>query len=153
MIDASDEGGEAPCWAHFVDDLDRSPSPLPIRSSNTIVYCDDWSDVVDFYRDGLGLRITTERDWFIEFELRAGAHLSVADASRATVESGDGSGLTLSWCIDDVDSVVARLGATGLEPSDVVTRWGSRCCYLFDPAGNRIEFWEPAAGLDAAPDR
>lgn len=149
VIDSSDEGGEAPCWAHFVDDLDRSPSPLAVRTSNTIIYCDDWSRVVAFYRDGLGLRTTTERDWFVEFEIHPGVHLSVADASRATVPSGDGSGLTLSWCVDHVDSVIEQLAVKRLEPSEVVTRWGSRCCYVFDPAGNRIEFWEPAGDADA----
>lgn len=151
MSESADQGGEAPCWAHFVDDLDRSSSPFTARRSNTILYCDDWSDVVAFYRDGLGLRPTAERDWFVEFEIHPSGYLSVADATRATVGAGDGSGLTLSWCVDDVDTVIAHLAARGVDTSAVVNRWGSRCCDVFDPAGNRIEFWSPPDVRSAPP--
>ena len=144
MTNEADQGGEAPCWAHFVDDLEHRPSALTVRASNTIIYCDKWDEVVTFYRDRLGLRATMERDWFIEFELNTGAYLSVADARRATVDAGNGSGLTLSWCVDDLDAALAQLTANGVEASAIVTRWGSRCCYVSDPAGNRIEFWAEA---------
>lgn len=140
MIDDADQGGEAPCWAHFVDDLEQSPTAA-ILASNTIIYCDRWSEAVDFYRTGLGLRATMERDWFVEFELHRGAHLSVADANRATVAAGDGSGLTLSWHIDDIEAVRNRLTARGIEATDVRPRWGAHTFFVHDPAGNRIEFW------------
>jgi hypothetical protein len=42
-----------------------------------------------------------ERDWFIEFELQPGVHISVADARCASIASGDGRGLTLSWRVED----------------------------------------------------
>lgn len=149
MTGDADQGGEAPCWAHFVDDLDRSPAEsVPstsmqptVLSSNAIIYCEQWSDVVDFYRHGLGLRPTMEREWFVEFELHPGAHLSVADANRATVAAGDGSGLTLSWHVDDVDEARSRLAARGIDVSALRTRWGAHYFNAFDPAGNRIEFW------------
>jgi len=139
VIDNPDQGGEAPCSAHVADDLRRAP-PFPL-GSNTILYCDRWPDVVDFYRVKLGLRATMERDWFVEFELHAGAHLSVADASRATVAAGDGAGLTLSWRVDDVGAARARLMANGVEASPVETRWGADAFFVFDPAGHRVEFW------------
>ena len=128
MSDEAEQSGET------------APRPL-IRSSNTIIYCHAWAEVVDFYRIGLGLRATMERDWFVEFEVHSGAHLSVADASRASVAAGNGSGLTLSWCVDDVDVARARLTTRGIEASAVDTRWGARSFFVFDPAGNRIEFW------------
>jgi catechol 2,3-dioxygenase-like lactoylglutathione lyase family enzyme len=117
---------------------DEAPTVL---TSNTIIYCDDWTDVVAFYRTGLGLRTTMDCDWFVEFELHPGSHLSVADANHATVHPGNGSGLTLSWSVDDVDAARAQLTKSGIEASAVRTRWGSRCFFVFDPAGNRIEFW------------
>lgn len=116
-------------------------TPPPVVMSNTIIYCKQWSDVVEFYRDGLGLRPTMERDWFVEFELHTGAHLSVADASRATVAAGDGSGLTLSWRVDDIEGARAGLAARSIEHSAVRTRWGADTFFVDDPAGNRIEFW------------
>ncbi len=141
MIDNADEGGEAPCSAHLADELDLREAPLFSIGSNTILYCDRWSDVVDFYRTRLALRITMERDWFVEFELHPGAHLSVADASRATIAAGDGSGLTLSWRVDDVRAARARMMANDVVASPVETRWGSDAFFVFDPAGHRIEFW------------
>ena len=92
MIDDADQGGEAPCWAHLEDDLDLRDAPPFVIGSNTILYCEQWPAVVDFYRTSLGLRVTMERDWFVEFELDPGAHVSIADASRASVAAGDGSG-------------------------------------------------------------
>lgn len=155
MTEAIDQGGEAPCWSHLVDDLDghldnrlddasdQAVAPLQPVASNTIIYCDEWAVVVDFYRSGLGLRATMERDWFIEFDLHPGAHLSVADASRATVAAGDGSGLTLSWRVDDVAAARARVVGRGIDASPIRRRWDADTCFVFDPAGNRIEFWAP----------
>lgn len=141
VVDDADQGGEAPCWAHFVDELDLRGAPPFSVDSNTILYCERWADVVDFYRNKVGLTPTMERDWFVEFELHPGAHLSVADASRATVAPGDGSGLTLSWCVDDVETARARLMANDVEVSPVRKQWGADACFVFDPAGHRIEFW------------
>jgi catechol 2,3-dioxygenase-like lactoylglutathione lyase family enzyme len=141
VTDDADQGGEAPCWAHFADDLDQRPAAPISLASNTILYCDRWSDVVDFYRTSLGLRSTMERDWFVEFELHSGAHLSVADSSRSTVAASDGSGLTLSWRVDDVRAARARLLANDVEVSPIETRWGADAFFVFDPAGHRIEFW------------
>ena len=141
MSDNADQGGEAPCWAHLSDELDVRCDTALASGSNTILYCDRWSEVVAFYRTGLGLRATMERDWFVEFEIHPGAHVSIADAGRATVAAGDGSGLTLSWRVSDLDAVRARLDGNGVEVSAVVTRWGAHAVFVFDPAGNRIELW------------
>jgi catechol 2,3-dioxygenase-like lactoylglutathione lyase family enzyme len=141
MANDIEQGGEAPCWAHFADDLDQHTAPLRICGSNTILYSDRWSELVDFYRTGLGLRTTMERDWFIEFELHPGAHVSVADAHRASIASGDGAGVTLSWRVDDAAATRDRLVRNGIDASPIQNRWGSPGFFVFDPAGNRIEFW------------
>lgn len=149
MADGVDQGGESPCWAHLVEELDRPGAPLRTVGTNTILYTDRWAELVDFYRRGLGLRATMEREWFVEFELHPGAHVSVADARRASVASGDGSGLTLSWCVDDAAATRSELTRNGVDASPIRNRWGSPCFFVFDPAGNRIEFWSNDAGLDA----
>ena len=143
MTEEYEQGGEAPCWAHIVDELDQERASLQVSTSNTIIYCDQWSAVVGFYRSGLGLHATLERDWFVEFELHPGAHLSVADASHATVAAGNGSGLTLSWRVDDVATARRGVIARGIHASPIRRRWDADTCFVFDPAGNRIEFWAP----------
>ena len=145
VIDDADQGGEAACWAHLGDELDLRRAPLFARGSNTILYCDRWPDVVEFYRTGLGLRATLERDWFVEFELHAGAYVSIADAARTTIAAGDGSGLTLSWRVDDVRVEAARLRANEVEVSSIEPRWGADAFFVRDPVGNRIEFWSVAS--------
>jgi catechol 2,3-dioxygenase-like lactoylglutathione lyase family enzyme len=119
-------------------------SMTELSASNTIIYCDRWSAVVDFYRSGLGLRVRMERDWFVEFELHPGAHLSVADASHTTIAAGNGSGLTLSWRVDDAAATRDGLIARGIDASPIQRRWDADTCFVSDPAGNRIEFWSRA---------
>ncbi len=82
-----------------------------------------------------------ERDWFIEFELQPGVHVSGADARRASIASGYGAGLTLSWRVEDAAAIRDRLVANQIDASPTRWRWGSSGFFVFDPAGNRIEFW------------
>jgi predicted enzyme related to lactoylglutathione lyase len=151
MTDWADQGGEAPGWAHLVDAPDQTRPPVRVLTSNTILYCDRWAAVVDFYRSGLELQATMERDWFVEFEIHPGAHLSVADASHATVAAGNGSGLTLSWYVNDIDATRNRVIARGIEVSAPIRRWDADTFFVFDPAGNRIEFWAHADGVVSTP--
>lgn len=144
MADGVDQGGEAPCWAHFVEELDGPAAPLRIVGTNTILYSDRWSELVEFYRTGLGLRASMAREWFVEFDLHAGAHISIADANRASIAGGDGDGLTLSWRVDDAEETRQRLEHNGIDASPIEHRWGSPGFFVVDPDGNRIEFWSDA---------
>lgn len=64
--------------------------------SNTILYCRRWAETVDFYRRVLGLPVNVEKDWFVEFRLPDTSFVSVADASRASIDSAAGAGITLT---------------------------------------------------------
>ncbi len=82
-----------------------------------------------------------ERDWFVEFRLNNGATLSVADETRTTISSAEGRGITISLHVDDVEELHSHLTTRGIEPEPLRTIWGSRAFFLFDPEGNRLEFW------------
>jgi catechol 2,3-dioxygenase-like lactoylglutathione lyase family enzyme len=114
---------------------------IRIRRSNTILYCRSWEETVRFYRDGLGLKAVMERDWFVEFRLNNSATLSVADQARASIQSAEGRGMTISLRVDDVVELHNHLTGRGLAPEPLRTVWGSRAFYLHDPEGNRLEFW------------
>ena len=114
---------------------------IDVERTNTVLYCDRWSDSVSFYRDALGFEIVFENDWFVEFAVHPGAFVSVADAARSSIRSGDGAGLTLSWQVADVETVRAALATAGVEVGAIRTRFGAQVVDVFDPAGNRIEFW------------
>lgn len=117
---------------------------LEVERTNTVLYCVRWDETVAFYRDTLGLPVSFENDWFVEFALHPGAFISVADAARSSIRAGDGAGVTLSWQVPELDPVRASIRANGIEVGPIRTRFGSPVFDVFDPVGNRIEFWSNA---------
>lgn len=115
---------------------------MNINTSNIIFYCDRWNDTVSFYQNILKLDITFSNDWFVEFELNKLARLSVADSKHSTIKSAKGQGCTLSLNVCDLNMVHTDMLSKGADPSPVKKLWGSKVFYVFDPEGNRIEFWE-----------
>ena len=114
-----------------------------IETVNTILYCRHWHECVQFY-EGLGFARTFSNDWFVEFRLNSGACLSVADQRRASIKSAAGQGITMTFQVSDLDKVWNDLQAQGYAPESIAEhRWDARRFYLFDPEGNRLEFWQP----------
>ena len=117
---------------------------INIKSANTILYCKNWEETVIFYKAQLKLPITTALDWFIEFRLSETSCLSVADESRTTINSNEGKGITITLEVDDIKKTHSYLIESGLNPSLIKHHsWGAKVVHLFDPEGNRIEFWSP----------
>jgi catechol 2,3-dioxygenase-like lactoylglutathione lyase family enzyme len=116
---------------------------MKIVRSNTILYCERWRETVAFYRDILKLPVGMEKEWFVEFRLTDTAMLSVADTSRATIDTSRGEGITISLRVDNVDQARAALEERGVSPGPLRSIWGSRAFYLHDPEGTRLEFWGP----------
>ena len=116
----------------------------PAERTNTILYCDKWSETVAFYAKQLGLPVTYQSSWFVEFALSETARVSVADASRTTVKSAAGKGITLSLQMDNLESVWKNLRNAGVTPTAIKDHpMQARVFYFFDPEGYRIEIWSP----------
>ena len=114
------------------------------RSFNTIIYCRDWQATVDFYRCLLNAPVLTSLDWFIELELGESARLSIADESRASIESNQGKGITLSFEVGDIQATRSCLDRLGIQDTVVEQHpWGAEVIFIHDPEGNRIELWAP----------
>ena len=114
---------------------------LNINTVNTILYCKRWEETVTFYKTGLKLQSTFSNDWFVEFKLNDAARLSIANEARASIDSSQGKGITISMAVDDIKATHAYLVRSGLEPTAIKELWGSKVIYLYDPEGNRLEFW------------
>ena len=114
---------------------------MQIKSANIILYCKKWAETVTFYRSGLTLPVTASTDWFVEFQVTTTSRLSVADESRTSVKSAGGKGITITLQVADIKATRARLENAGLSPTVVKEIWGAKAFYVFDPEGNRIEFW------------
>ena len=116
----------------------------PAERTNTILYCDKWSETVAFYAKQLGLPVTYQSSWFVEFALSETTRVSVADASRTTVKSAAGKGITLSLQMDNLESVWKNLRNAGVTPTAIKDHpMQARVFYFFDPEGYRIEIWSP----------
>ena len=116
--------------------------PLQPLLSNTILYCNNWLQTVAFYRDSLGLSVIFEADWFVELRLTAGACISIADASRASINSSGGEGITLALKVRDVEEAHRHLQIMGADPTPIRPHaWNARTFFCHDPEGHRLEFW------------
>ncbi len=119
-------------------------NPFSPKNANTILYCKKWQDTVDFYKNQLGLSITHDSDWFIEFKLTDTAHISVADERRASIKSSGGAGITLALQVESATRTWEYLRNNGLDIDPIREHpWGAQVFYFFDPEGHRIEIWEP----------
>ena len=117
---------------------------INIKSTNTILYCKHWEEVVAFYRDKLLLPVTTSMDWFVEFKLSETSRISVANEARTSIDSSAGRGITITLEVDNIKTTHSFLVGSGLSPSLKEDRaWGADIIHIHDPEGNRIEFWAP----------
>jgi predicted enzyme related to lactoylglutathione lyase len=51
----------------------------------------------------------------------------------------------INLCVDDLDGVLARAKAAGVEPTLTQDESYGRFAHLIDPEGIKIELWEPSA--------
>lgn len=116
-------------------------SPIVIQRTNTILYCRHWQPTAHFYRELLGLPVSFENDWFVEFALTGDSFLSVADARRATIADVGGQGITLTLKVPDVEDARGKLAEQGIETTPIRHKWGGAVFYCYDPEGHRLEFW------------
>lgn len=116
---------------------------LNILSSNFIIYCKKWHKTVEFYRDKLDLPVNFQNEWFFEFILNSSSRLSIADERKASIKSSNGLGITISLKTEDINIKKTQLEAKKLViPAISRHSWGALVFYIYDPEGNRIEFWQ-----------
>lgn len=115
---------------------------IAIKSSNTILYCHNWKETVHFYKKLLNLPVITSLDWFVEFQITDTSRLSVADETKTTITSNYGKGITLTFEVEDLRFIRSNLDKNGLRYSTKTSRaWAARMIHVYDPEGNRVEFW------------
>ena len=99
--------------------------------------------MVRFYRDQLQLPVNFSIDWFIEFYLPPNARLSIADEKRSTIKSSSGNGITLTFQVEEIESVHKHVDNLGLKPTAIRKhQWDAMVFHLIDPESNRLEVWQ-----------
>jgi len=112
-------------------------------TTNIILYCKNWEETVQFYRDALALEVTFSSDWFIEFLLNEKSRLSIADQNRSSIKSDGQKGITITLQVRDIDSIWHDFNRNELGPTPIkVHPWDAKVFYVFDPEGHRIEIWQ-----------
>lgn len=115
---------------------------LSLKTTNTILYCAHWRQTVAFYQEIFQFPVSFSNEWFVEFQVTERAYLSVADETRASINSSQGAGITLALQVDDIEAVWQHLQSKGAVPGSIKQHaWGARVFYCFDPEGHRIEVW------------
>lgn len=116
---------------------------IEITRANTILYCRHWMETVEFYRDTLNLPVQFENEWFVEFQLTSTSYLSIANAANATIDAVNGQGVTLTWQVAELQDTANKLRASGVQTTEISSKWNALSCFFHDPEGHRIELWQP----------
>jgi len=117
---------------------------MQIKTTNTILYCRKYKETIAFYQTQLGLQVTNTFEWFVEFKLNDASCLSIADEAKSSIDSAAGRGITITFEVDDIKMAHLYLSDAKLNPTRIKDHpWGAKVIYIFDPEGNRIEFWSP----------
>ena len=81
----------------------------------------------------------------MEFKLNEMSRISVANEARTSIKSSDGKGITISLQVANIEQTRAELLEAGVTPTPIKDVWGAKAIYVYDPEGNRLEFWSGRA--------
>ncbi|UFU08197.1 VOC family protein [Ruania halotolerans] len=92
---------------------------MTTMSLYTVLHTKDVARTADFYRTHFGFETTFEDDWYVSLKLDQW-ELAVLDASHSTIPQAYrdrvAGGVLVTFEVDDVDVVYARLTDAGLAP-------------------------------------
>ncbi len=121
-----------------------------------LIFVEDIEAEMAFYRDVIGLRLLYRTPKFVRFDATQGTSLSLIAGGFASTEPKDfrRGGVVPEVIVDNLRLAMLRLDGAGVRHEDVVrTDWG-QFCFLWDPEGNPLQFYESAfIRPDADPER
>lgn len=111
-----------------------------------LIFVEDAESQLAFYRDIIGLRLLYRTRTFIQFDATQGTSLSLISGGTASTEPKDyrAGGVVPELIVDNLTLAIGRLDKAGVRHEQVVrTAYGS-FCFLWDPEGNPLQFYESA---------
>ncbi|HEX7223179.1 MAG TPA: VOC family protein [Candidatus Limnocylindrales bacterium] len=121
-----------------------------------LIFVEDIETELTFYRDVIGLRLLYRTPKFVRFDATQGTSLSLIAGGHASAEPKDfrRGGVVPEVIVDNLALAMKRLQAANVRHEAVVrTAWG-QFCFLWDPEGNPLQFYESAfIRPDADPER
>jgi catechol 2,3-dioxygenase-like lactoylglutathione lyase family enzyme len=121
-----------------------------------LIFVEDIEREVAFYRDVIGLRLLYRTPRFVRFDATEGTSLALIAGGEASAEPKDyrRGGVVPEVIVDNLALALRRLEMAGVRHEAVIrTAWG-QFCFLWDPEGNPLQFYESAfVRPDADPER
>jgi catechol 2,3-dioxygenase-like lactoylglutathione lyase family enzyme len=111
-----------------------------------LIFVENAEEELSFYRDIIGLRLLYRTKTFLRFDATQGTSLSLISGGHASAEPKDyrQGGVVPELIVDNLALAINRLDAAGVRHEQVVrTEYGS-FCFLWDPEGNPLQFYESA---------
>ncbi len=111
-----------------------------------LIFVENAEEELSFYRDIIGLRLLYRTKTFLRFDATQGTSLSLISGGHASAEPKDYrlGGVVPELIVDNLALAIRRLDAAGVRHEDVIrTAYGS-FCFLWDPEGNPLQFYESA---------
>jgi catechol 2,3-dioxygenase-like lactoylglutathione lyase family enzyme len=111
-----------------------------------LIFVEDAEEELSFYRDIIGLRLLYRTKTFLRFDATQGTSQSLISGGHASAEPKDyrQGGVVPELIVDNLALAIRRLDAAGVRHEDVIrTAYGS-FCFLWDPEGNPLQFYESA---------
>ena len=119
-----------------------------------LIFVEDPEAQLRFYRDVIGLRLLYRTAKFVRFDATQGTSLSLISGGKASTEPKDyrAGGVVPELIVDNLTLALRRLDEAGVRHEEIVrTAYGS-FCFLWDPEGNPLQFYESAFTRPAADD-
>jgi catechol 2,3-dioxygenase-like lactoylglutathione lyase family enzyme len=121
-----------------------------------LIFVEDIEAEMTFYRDVIGMRLLYRTPKFVRFDATQGTSLSLIAGGHASSEPKDfrHGGVVPEIIVDNLQLAMQKLDGASVRHEDVVrTDWG-QFCFLWDPEGNPLQFYESAfIRPDADPER
>ncbi|HET9457936.1 MAG TPA: VOC family protein [Candidatus Limnocylindrales bacterium] len=111
-----------------------------------LIFVEDIEKELAFYRDVVGLRLLYRTPRFVRFDATQGTSISLIAGGHASVEPKDfrRGGIVPEMIVDNLQLALRRIESAGIRHEAVVrTEWG-QFCFLWDPEGNPLQFYESA---------
>lgn len=121
-----------------------------------LIFVEDIEAEMAFYRDVIGLRLLYRTPKFVRFDATHGTSLSLIAGGHASSEPKDfrHGGVVPEVIVDNLRLAMQRLDAAGVRHEEVVRMDWGQFCFLWDPEGNPLQFYESAfIRPDANPER
>ncbi len=112
--------------------------------SGATIWSGDLNNLLPFYRDVLGMKVTFESPEFAVLSQGEGGNLGIGTHSQVKGKASDPYRLMVGLNSDDLDADFRRLEAAGVEFIERPTEYdGLRIATLRDPEGNIIQLCQP----------